>query len=84
MGADYYETPEQRAFNRENGIPDLGIGSDTRIARAIIDKDTRIGAGCRIGVSGTVPEDGDYGNYHVRDGVIIVPKNGTVQAGTVI
>ncbi len=84
MGADYYETHEQRALNRERGIPDLGIGSDTRIARAIIDKDTRIGAGCRIGVDGRNPEDGDYGDYHVRDGIIVVPKNAVIPAGTVI
>ncbi len=84
MGADYYETHEQRVLNRDHGIPDLGIGSDTRIARAIIDKDTRIGAGCRIGVDGRVLDDGDYGDYHVRDGIIVVPKNGVIPAGTVI
>jgi len=30
------------------------------------------------------PDDGDYGSYYVRDGIIIVPKNGVIPAGTVI
>ena len=84
MGAEYYETAEQRTLNRERGVPDLGIGEDTHVARAIIDKDARIGAGCRIGVGEHFPEDGDYGSYYVRDGIIIVPKNGVIPAGTVI
>jgi glucose-1-phosphate adenylyltransferase len=84
MGADYYETPEQRAENRERGIPNMGIGEGTKVARAIIDKDARIGAGCRIGTSDQFPADGDYGNYYVRDGIIIIPKNGSIPAGTVI
>jgi glucose-1-phosphate adenylyltransferase len=84
MGADHYETVDQRAANRERGVPDIGIGEDTRIARAILDKDTRIGPGCRIGVGSTFPVDGDYGDYYVRDGIIIVTKNGVIPAGTVI
>lgn len=84
MGAEYYETAEQRAINRERGIPNLGIGEDTKVARAIIDKDARIGAGCRIGVGERFPDDGDYDSYYVRDGIIIVPKNGVIPAGTVI
>ena len=84
MGADHYETAGQRAANRERGIPNMGIGEDTKIARAILDKDARIGAGCRIGVNSTFPADGDYGKYYVRDGIIIVPKNGIIPAGTII
>ncbi|MFW5684585.1 MAG: glucose-1-phosphate adenylyltransferase [Spirochaetota bacterium] len=84
MGADHYETAEQRAANRERGIPNMGIGEDTKVARAIIDKDARIGAGCRIGVNETLPQDGDYGNYYVRDGIIIIPKNAVIPAGTIV
>jgi glucose-1-phosphate adenylyltransferase len=83
MGSDYYETAEQRADNRNAGIPDLGIGAETHICRAIIDKDARIGSGCRIGV-GDRPPDGNYHNYFVRDGIIIVPKNGVIPDDTVI
>lgn len=84
MGADHYETPDQKALNREMGTPNIGIGEGTKIHRAIIDKDSRIGSECRIGVGDTFPEDGDYGEYYVRDGIIIVPKNGVIASGTVI
>jgi glucose-1-phosphate adenylyltransferase len=83
MGSDYYETNEQRERNVKAGVPSVGIGRDTEIAGAIIDKDARIGADCHIGV-GKRPADGNYHNYFVRDGIIIVPKNGVIPDGTVI
>ena len=45
-GADRYESAADRAANREQGVPDIGIGEGTTIARAIVDKDCRIGRGC--------------------------------------
>ena len=84
MGADFYETPEDKLENKRKGIPDIGIGRGTRIRGAIIDKNARIGEGCRIGVDDIPRRDGDYGNYFIRDGIIIIPKNGCIQAGTVI
>lgn len=83
MGADWYETAEQRGENRRNGVPDIGIGEGTWVRRAIIDKNARIGRGCRIGVDDT-RQDGDYQNYYVRDGIIVIPKNGMIPDGTVI
>ena len=84
MGADSYETPERRKENRERGIPDVGIGGNTKIRGAIIDKNARIGADCRIGSEERKREDVDTTNYFVRDGIVIVPKNGVIQPGTVI
>ena len=47
----------------------------------IIDKNVRIGAGVIIhSYLGKPDEDGD-GNY-VRDGIVIIPQNGVVPAGT--
>lgn len=83
MGADYYETEAQRSDNRAHGVPDLGIGFETHVDRAIIDKDARIGDGCRIGVDRR-PEDGNYGVCFVRDGIIVIPKNSVIPAGTII
>ncbi|TVQ20197.1 MAG: glucose-1-phosphate adenylyltransferase [Spirochaetaceae bacterium] len=83
MGADYYETDAQRSDNRARGVPNLGIGLGTRVERAIIDKDARIGDGCRIGVDRR-PDDGNYGLYFVRDGIIVIPKTSEIPAGTVI
>lgn len=85
MGADYYETAEEREDNRKKGIPDLGIGANTLVKRAIIDKNARIGTGCRIGVDDNVKrDDGDYGTYYVRDGIIVIPKNGIIANNSMI
>ena len=84
MGADYYETPEERERNQGRGIPDIGIGRGSLIKHAIIDKNARIGEGCRIGVDHANVEDGDYDRHYVRDGIIVIPKNAVLPAGTVI
>ena len=84
MGSDYYETPEHKAENRQRGIPDIGIGRSAVIRRAIIDKNARIGANCRIGIDNNGRKDGDYGNYHIVDGIIIIHKNAVIEDGTVI
>jgi glucose-1-phosphate adenylyltransferase len=84
MGADFYETPEQKAENAKQGLPDIGIGRGALIRRAIIDKNARIGEVCRIGIDNIARKDGDYDHYHVREGIIVIPKNGVVPTGTVI
>jgi len=84
MGADYYETPEARAENAKKGIPNIGIGRGTVVRRAIIDKNARIGDGCRIGVDSDELVEGDFETHYVREGIIIIPKNGIVPSGTVI
>src|SRR3954452_25265379 len=48
IGADRYETDEQRAANRDAGVPDLTVGDGAVIERAILDKDSRIGRGARL------------------------------------
>ncbi|TFG64980.1 MAG: glucose-1-phosphate adenylyltransferase [Spirochaetales bacterium] len=83
MGADYYESPEQKLEDREAGIPHVGIGFGTIIRGAIIDKNAKIGDGCRIGVDDIDRKDGDYGTYHIRDNIIIIPKNGIIPNGSV-
>jgi glucose-1-phosphate adenylyltransferase len=82
MGADYYETPEQRVGNQGKGRPHLGVGRNCRIRGAIIDKNTRIGDGCVLTADGK--PDGTYagGAVIIRDGVLVVPKNAIVPAGT--
>ena len=84
MGADWYETAEEKKQNRERGIPDIGIGKGTLIRHAIIDKNARIGEVCRIGIDHLERIDGDYDNYHIRDGIIVIPKNAVLPSGTVI
>jgi glucose-1-phosphate adenylyltransferase len=83
LGADYYETLEEIDRAPARGMPPIGIGSDSVIERAIVDKNARIGRGVRIlNETGTQSADGD--GYYVRDGIVIVPKGGVIPDGTVI
>ena len=67
------------------GIPRIGVGENTLIRRAIIDKNTRIGANVRlVNEKGIDNLDGDGGNFVIRDRIIIVPKNAVIPDGTVI
>jgi len=84
MGADYYETEVQKAENLDARIPNIGIGRGAIIRGAIIDKNVRVGEGCRIGVDDIARTDGNYGHYHIVDGIIVVPKNTVLYPGTVI
>ena len=84
MGADFYETEEEKASNVKNKIPHIGIGADSMIRGAIIDKNARIGKGCRIGVDSLMREDGDFNGYAIRDGIIIVLKGAIIADGTSI
>jgi glucose-1-phosphate adenylyltransferase len=84
MGADFYETPEDKEANRARGVPNIGIGCSCIIKRAIIDKNARIGDNCRIGIDNRPRPDGDQENWSIRDGIIIIPKNTVLQPGTVI
>ena len=83
MGADYYEEPGGASVPVGPVVPPIGIGAGSSIRGAIIDKNARIGARCSIGMNGT-PADGDYPACYVRDGIIVIPKNGIVPDGTTI
>ncbi len=82
MGNDYYESAESIRENREAGRPPVGIGAGTRIENAIIDKNARIGANCVLSPAGK-PDDFDHALYYIRDGILIVPKNGVIPDNTV-
>lgn len=88
MGADYYEhggQPQGRYEPLPPNAPMLGVGDNCEIAGAIIDKNARIGAGCRlVNSKGLTDYDDPQERYYIRDGVIIVPKHAIIEAGTVI
>jgi glucose-1-phosphate adenylyltransferase len=83
LGSDYYESAASIAENEAVGNPRIGIGRNTRIENAIIDKNARIGDNVVITPAGK-PENVDHPMYYIRDGIVIVPKNGIVPHGTVI
>jgi len=83
LGADYYETAEEKQQAASAGLPAIGIGDEAVVERAIVDKNARIGKGVRIvNEAGVQEKDGD--GYFIREGLVIVPKSGVVKDGTVI
>jgi len=85
MGCDFFGTRlethdrDERSF----GIPHASIGRDCHIERAIIDKNAHIGDGVVItDKTGQPDEDGSW--YYIRDGIVIIPRNGVVPAGAKI
>ena len=65
------------------GRPRIGVGQNTRIENAIIDKNTYIGDDVQINC-GEMLENGDYGTYTVQDGIVIVKKRAVIPSGTII
>jgi glucose-1-phosphate adenylyltransferase len=84
MGADYYQSLEELRADAVAGIPRIGVGEGTIIRRAIVDKNARIGANCRLlNEAGIENADNEAAGYYIRDRIIIVAKNATVKDGTV-
>jgi glucose-1-phosphate adenylyltransferase len=85
MGADYYQTLEDMAGDREAKRPRIGVGEGTIVRRAIIDKNARIGAHVKLlNEAGVDHFDAPDGSYYIRDRIIIVPKNGLIADETVV
>jgi glucose-1-phosphate adenylyltransferase len=83
IGADRYETDEERAANAAAGRPNLTVGDDAVIERAILDKDCRVGRRVRItNEKGIAEAEGP--NYVIRDGIVVIPRGAVVPDGTVI
>ncbi len=83
MGSDFYESKSSIKAHAAEGKPRIGIGKSTRIENAIIDKNARIGDNCVLSPAGK-PAEFDHPLYFIRDGIVVIPKNGLVPHGTVI
>jgi glucose-1-phosphate adenylyltransferase len=83
IGADRFETDEDRASNKQRGVPNLTVGDDTLIENAILDKDSRIGCDVRI-VNQRQVKDDEGRNFVIRDGIVVIPRGAEVPDGTVI
>lgn len=82
LGADEYDTLHERSGAAVHAPP-LGVGENTIIQNAIVDKNARIGRNVRIcNARGVREHDGSF--HFVRDGIVIVPKGAIVPDGTEI
>ena len=84
MGADIYEQARHLVDNAKVGRPNLGIGSDSTIENAIIDKNARIGRNVRIRNEAGVVESEGSALFVIRDKIVVIPKNTELPDGQVI
>ena len=81
LGADYYDADDRRTGAWRS--PRLGIGSNVVLDKVIVDKNARVGDDARL-VNEAGVEEADGDGYYIRNGVIIVPKDGVIKPGTVV
>ncbi|WP_016948852.1 glucose-1-phosphate adenylyltransferase [Anabaena sp. PCC 7108] len=85
MGADYYQPSVERQCSLEVGDIPVGIGTDTIIRRAIIDKNASIGHDVKIINKDNVQEaERESQGFYIRSGIVVVLKNAVIQDGTII
>jgi glucose-1-phosphate adenylyltransferase len=85
MGCDYYQSPAERAKNLESGKVPLGVGANTTIQRAIVDKNARIGRSVRIVNRDRVAEASRENlGFVIQSGIVVVIKNAIIPDGSVI
>jgi glucose-1-phosphate adenylyltransferase len=81
LGADFYEADDDAPVVGDG--PRLGIGRDVVLDRVIVDKNARIGDGARlVNEAGVQQADGD--GFYIRNGIIVVPKDGVIRPGTAV
>jgi len=64
--------------------PDIGIGSNSVIERAIIDKNARIGRNVKIVNEAGMVDSEERATHVVRDGIVVIPKLTALCDGTAI
>lgn len=83
LGADYFPWHDP---GRPYGVvaPEHpGIGENSVVENAIVDKNAQIGRDCRItNAAGRDTADGD--GWAIRDGIVVVRKNAVLADGTVV
>lgn len=87
MGADYYQPSAERPSGDScaSERTPFGIGKDTTIRRAIVDKNARIGCNVQIINKDNVQEaDREDLGFYIRSGIVVVLKGATIPDGTII
>ena len=74
MGATHFEIP-----GTESG-PRMGVGKSCVLHNAIVDFNARIGDGARL-VNAARIDHAEEEHYSIRDGIIVVHRDGVIQPG---
>ena len=85
MGSDFYESPAERLQTLDSGKVPLGVGANTVIRRAIIDKNARIGRNVQLINKDSVVEGSrEELGFVIQNRIVVVIKNATIPDGMVI
>ncbi len=85
MGADFYEHSDVRKSVVEQGKVPIGIGANSTIRKAIIDKNARIGSNVMIvNKEGVEEANREEDGFLIRNGIVVVIKNAVIPDNTVI
>jgi len=83
MGADHYRWHDQDEIGYQEGAESPGIGEESYVEGAIIDKNVSIGKRCIIKNRENV-EETEEDKYYIRDGIVVIPKNTVIPDDTII
>jgi glucose-1-phosphate adenylyltransferase len=85
MGCDFYQPQEERQSDLETNIVPMGIGENTIIRHAIIDKNARIGKNVQIINKDRVQDiNREDQGYCICNGIVVVVKNAVIPDNTII
>lgn len=85
MGADFYEPFAERQSGLQKGGVPVGIGANSTVRKAIVDKNARIGRNVQIINKDRVQESQkeDEG-FYIRNGIVVILKNAVIKDGVII
>lgn len=83
MGSDYYPWHDPALRNPVEGPARPGVGEESYVEGAIIDRNVSIGKRCIIKNKEQITE-GDGPNFYIRDGLVVIPKNADIPDDTII
>jgi glucose-1-phosphate adenylyltransferase len=81
LGCDYYESDDM--VPSRASAPPLGLGRNVVLDGVIVDKNARVGDNVRL-VNEAKVQHADGDGFYIRNGLIIVPKEGIVADGTIV
>ncbi|MDP4611875.1 MAG: glucose-1-phosphate adenylyltransferase [Opitutales bacterium] len=84
MGADMFETQRDFDRNKVDGRPNIGVGKNSIVKHAILDKNVRIGDNVVLDPTGLPDNFGPGVEVAIRDGVLVVTKDAIVPDGFVL
>lgn len=83
VGSSFFPWHGHGQYGRLDAPEHPGIGEETYIESAIIDRNVSIGSRCILSNRENIQE-GEGENWYIRDGIIVIPQNSRIEDGTII